>query len=101
MNVHKWNDIKRKKLSDEKIAEIREQAVQDVLEMHLKTLREQLGMTQADLAKLMDTQQPQLSKMESQSDFLLSTLRRYVEALGGDLEVTAVFDGTRIRLSGV
>jgi hypothetical protein len=40
MNVHKWNDIKRKKLSDEKIAEIREQAVQDVLEMHLKTLRE-------------------------------------------------------------
>jgi DNA-binding XRE family transcriptional regulator len=101
MNVHKWNDIKRKKLSDEKIAEIREQAVQDVLEMHLKTLREQLGLTQSDLAELMDTQQPQLSKMESQSDFLLSTLRRYVEALGGDLEVTAVFDGTRIRLSGV
>jgi predicted XRE-type DNA-binding protein len=101
MNVHKWNDIKRKKLSDEKIAEIREQAVQDVLEMHLKTLREQLGMTQSELAELMDTQQPQLSKMESQSDFLLSTLRRYVEALGGDLEVTAVFDGTRIRLSGV
>jgi predicted transcriptional regulator len=58
-------------------------------------------MTQSELAELMDTQQPQLSKMESQSDFLLSTLRRYVEALGGDLEVTAVFDGTRIRLSGV
>ncbi|MGM0554829.1 MAG: helix-turn-helix domain-containing protein [Myxococcota bacterium] len=101
MNVHDWNDIKRKKLSDEKIAEIREQAAQDVLEMHLKTLREQLGITQSELAELMDTQQPQLSKMESQTDFLMSTLRRYVEALGGDLEVTAVFEGTRIRLSGV
>ena len=101
MNVHDWNDIKRKKLSDEKIAEIREQAAQDVLEMHLKTLREQLGITQSELDELMNTQQPQLSKMENQTDFLMSTLRRYVEALGGDLEVTAVFEGTRIRLSGV
>ncbi len=101
MKVTKWNDIKRRKLSDEKIAELREQAAQDVLEMHLKTLREQLGITQSELAELMDTQQPQLSKLESQADFLLSTLRRYVEALGGDLEITAVFDDTRIRLSGV
>jgi hypothetical protein len=45
--------------------------------------------------------QGELSKIENREDHRLSTLRRYIKALGGDLEVVAVFDDKRIRLHGV
>ena len=43
--------------------------------------------------------QSELSRLESRTDHLTSTLRRYVEALGGKLEVTAVFGGRRVKLT--
>jgi hypothetical protein len=43
----------------------------------------------------------ELSKIERRDDHLLSTLRRYVAALGGELEVVAVFGNERIALKGV
>ena len=39
-----------------------------------------------------------MSQLENQSDLYLSTLKRYIEALGGELEVVAVFDGERIEI---
>jgi hypothetical protein len=39
-----------------------------------------------------------VSQLENQSDLYLSTLKRYIEALGGELEVAAVFDGERIEI---
>ncbi|HEY3542411.1 MAG TPA: hypothetical protein VGK79_07700 [Gaiellaceae bacterium] len=39
-----------------------------------------------------------MSQLESQSDLYLSTLKRYIESLGGELEVAAVFDGERIEI---
>jgi hypothetical protein len=42
--------------------------------------------------------QPKLSRVEARSDHLISTLRRYVHALGGEIEVVAVVDGARIAL---
>jgi hypothetical protein len=44
--------------------------------------------------------QSELSRIESRNDHLTSTLRRYVEALGGQLEVTAVFGTRRVKLIG-
>jgi hypothetical protein len=41
----------------------------------------------------------ELSRLESRTDHLTSTLRRYVEALGSKLEVTAVFGGRRVKLT--
>jgi hypothetical protein len=43
--------------------------------------------------------QSELSRLESRDDHLTSTLRRYVEALGGTLEISAVFGGRRIKLT--
>jgi hypothetical protein len=43
----------------------------------------------------------EISKIENREDWLLSTLRRYVEALGGELEVVAVLGDKRLRLRGV
>lgn len=69
----------------------------------LAELRAIAGVTQVDVAAAMGLAQPSVSNIEKRDDILVSTLRSYVEALGGELEVTAVLaDGqrTRIRLGG-
>lgn len=52
------------------------------------------------MAKLMEMTQGELSRAERRGDHLVSTLRRVIEALGGELEVVANFNGERIRLLG-
>jgi predicted transcriptional regulator len=54
-----------------------------------------------DLAAAAEMTQSELSRLESRSDHRISTLRRYVEALGGKLEITAVFRKRRVRLNDV
>ena len=57
----------------------------------LYRLREQRGLTQVDLAKQLDVTQGNVSRVENASDLYVSTLARYVTALGGRLELNAVF----------
>jgi predicted XRE-type DNA-binding protein len=57
----------------------------------LYRLREQRGLTQVDVAKVLDVTQGNVSRVENAADLYVSTLARYVEALGGHLELTAVF----------
>ncbi len=65
----------------------------------LKQLRERWGISQQELAKILDISQPAVSKLENQQDLLLSTLRQYVESLGGKLEILATFpDRMSIKL---
>src|SRR2546430_15036199 len=101
MAIHRWEDIKRRKLSPEQIEKIRREVDAEVLEMNLRAMREMLGKTQVDLADKAEMNQSEVSKAERRDDHLLSTLRRYVEALGGELEVIANFGDKRIRLKGV
>jgi transcriptional regulator with XRE-family HTH domain len=67
----------------------------------LQKLRRQRKVSQRDLAKLMSIRQPSLSQMENQEDIRLSTLKHYVEALGGKLEIRAMFDDTIVELSSL
>jgi predicted transcriptional regulator len=53
----------------------------------LSHLREKLGVTQSDLADRLSVNQAAVSQIERRGDLRLSTLRRYVAALGGRLEV--------------
>jgi predicted XRE-type DNA-binding protein len=64
----------------------------------LAELREHAGMTQAQVAERMQARQSNVSRLERQDDLYLSTLQGYVEALGGQLEVSAVFPEERIAL---
>lgn len=57
----------------------------------LADLRRRLGITQTALAALLRISQSDLSKLERRSDWRLSTLRRYVAALGGKLRLSADF----------
>ena len=72
-----------------------------MLELNLRAVRELVGKTQIELAKVARTTQSEISKAERRDDHLLSTLRKYVEALGGEIEVVASFGDKRIRLRGV
>lgn len=64
-------------------------------EMRLDELRRALGLTQAAMAKKLKVNQPRVSKIERKPDATLEAMRSYVEALGGRLEVVAVFDKRR------
>jgi hypothetical protein len=51
----------------------------------LRELRQIAGKAQAEIAAALNIKQPSVSKIESQADMYLSTLRSYVEAIGGEL----------------
>ena len=54
----------------------------------LRELREIAGKAQLDVAAALHIKQPSVSKIEKQTDMYLSTLRNYIEAVGGKLELT-------------
>lgn len=61
----------------------------------LQELRERMQVSQVTVAAKLKVRQPTISKIERREDMNLSTLRRYIRALGGELQVTARFpDGT-------
>jgi hypothetical protein len=68
---------------------------------NLRGLREGAGKTQAEIARRTAMSQPQLSRLESRKDHLISTLRKYVRALGGEIDVVALIGGRRISLRDV
>ena len=57
----------------------------------LQMLRKAKKLTQAQLADILNIRQATVSNMEKRSDLLLSTLRSYVEAMGGKLSLTVEF----------
>jgi DNA-binding XRE family transcriptional regulator len=57
----------------------------------LKDLRHASEKTQKELAELLGVGQDTISRLEKRSDMLLSTLRHYVESMGGELELVAQF----------
>lgn len=67
--------------------------------LKLADLREVSGVTQEEVAEKLHVSQPNVSKIEHKKDFYLSTLCNYVEALGGHLEVNAVFDDQTVGLA--
>lgn len=64
----------------------------------LTAIREARGATQRQIAEAWDVSQPNVSQIERTKDIYLSTLRRYVAALGGEIEINAVFPDEVITL---
>ena len=70
----------------------------------IRAVREAVGKTQVDVAAESTMDQSDVSRLEGREDFeecLVSTLRRYIAALGGQLELVASFGDKKIILSGV
>lgn len=67
--------------------------------IQLTALREARGATQQQIADAWEATQANVSQIEHTPDIYVSTLRKYVEALGGELEIRAVFPDQTITLS--
>lgn len=68
-------------------------------EMPLYELRQARQLSQEQLARELRVNQANVSKIERRTDIYISTLRSYIEAMGGELEITANFPqgGIKIR----
>jgi predicted transcriptional regulator len=94
-----WKSLKRATLSPEARARLKKRVKLAIEERTLRALRQELDLTQTEVSQAATMSQSELSRLEARDDHLTSTLRRYVEALGGRLEVTAVFGKRRVKLT--
>jgi predicted XRE-type DNA-binding protein len=86
------------RLSDGSRARIQKR-VQDALEeMPLAELRQARKFTQQQIAESLKIKQASVSKMECQTDMYISTIRKYVEAMGGRLEIIAKFPEGSVKI---
>jgi len=67
--------------------------------MPLDALRKAREMTQLQLGEVLGVHQSEVSRIERRGDICVSTLVEYVEALGGHLEIRAVFPDRQVRIS--
>lgn len=88
----------RKKMSPERRERNRSEAEAMIGEIALQELRQSLSMTQEELAQALDMKQASISKLENQQDMYISTLSRFVTALGGQLKLVASFKDKEIVL---
>ena len=68
-------------------------------EMPLHELRRARELTQRDMAKLLKVNQPAVSKLEQRADVYVSSLRSYIEAVGGRLKIVAEFPEGEIAIT--
>ena len=91
MSGHKpWSEL-TKDFTPQRRRRIDEMAKKMIAEMPLHELRRARALTQQDLAKSLNVNQPAVSKMEQRTDVYISSLRSYIEAVGGKLRITAEF----------
>jgi len=86
-------------MSPEAQAESQAKAEAMIAEMPFHELRAARQMTQENLAEVLGIRQAAVSKMERQTDIYVSTLARFIEAMGGQLEIRAVFPEGAVRIS--
>ena len=93
-----FNEL-RKRMSPERQARIRARAAALSVEMSLNELRQALQVSQEALAETLEQKQSGISKQERREDMLISTLRRFIEGLGGELDLMARFPEGDIRIN--
>src|SRR5438105_2668012 len=92
-------DDLRAKMSPQSRVRSEEKFKQRVKEMPLEELRAAREMTQNQLAKTLHCSQAAVSKVERRADMYVSTLAQYVKAMGGNLEIRAVFPDGEVSIS--
>ena len=88
-----------KRTTSNRTRERAEARTRDLLaELLLSEVRKLAGKSQREVAAALGIKQPSLSKLESQSDMQISTLRKIVAALGGELDLIARFPKGAVRI---
>ena len=98
--ARKWREF-RKQRSCEREARIQERISRESARINysLAQLRTARNYTQAQLAEVLDRPQNAVSKVEHRADVYISTLRSYIEAMGGRLEIRALFPDAEVVIT--
>ena len=88
----------REKMDPERQERIQRRTEELLAELPLQELRQARALSQQELAEVLGLNQATVSKLERRTDMYLSSLRRFVEAMGGELEISASFPDGKVRI---
>ena len=89
----------RKKMSPAAQRQSKKMAEKLLQKIALSELRRAKELSQEELSKRLHVEQPHVSRLEKRTDMYISTLRKYVEAVGGHLEIIARFPDGAVRIN--
>lgn len=89
----------RRKMSPVAQDRAKEQTAKMLEDLPLYELRTARSMTQENLARVLGVNQAAVSKLERRADMYVSTLRDFIAAMGGELEITARFPEGSVRIN--
>jgi hypothetical protein len=95
--AHKFQEL-QKKISAQRRARVEERVRDAIREMALDELRMAREFTQAELSQVLKVDQGSISKLERRTDMHIGTLRRYIEAMGGSLQIRAIFPDGEVQI---
>ena len=95
--ANQWKTVRRT-LAPARETRIKRRLTAELSRLPLAEVRKARAMTQVRLAEILQVNQGAVSKIEQRSDMYLSTLRSYVEAMGGRLDIRAVFPNGELVL---
>jgi DNA-binding transcriptional regulator YiaG len=98
MTGHRSFDDLRSRMTPERRARNDAATKAMLQEMALHELRQAREKTQQEVARALHVKQPAVAKLEQRADIYVSNLRRYIEALGGTLEITARFPDASVSI---
>jgi transcriptional regulator with XRE-family HTH domain len=93
-----WTGI-RKTLAPEREVRIQARVRAEIARLSLHQLRNARKLTQTSLAETLGMPQGGVSRLERRTDMYISTLRNYIRAMGGALNITAVFPDAAVEIS--
>lgn len=93
-----FNTLKAR-MSTKAVKKIEARIEKLVLSMPLQELRQAKNLSQVRLAEILKTQQANISRIEKRTDMYISTLRSYIQAMGGTLEIIAHFPEGNISIN--
>ena len=99
MTGHRPISELRKRMAPERRARNAEATQRMLASMALYELRQARERSQQELARELKVGQPAVAKLERRTDMYVSTLRRFVEAMGGRLEIVAQFPDGSVRIT--
>jgi len=94
----KFSDL-RQAMSPEAQARSHEKTLAMKAELPLAELRQARHFSQVQLASVLKVKQPAVAKLEKKADMYISTLRRFIEAMGGQLEIRAHFAEGDVKIN--
>ena len=99
MKRHKWSKIKDRVKPNTR-ARIEAEARRLSEDLHLSQIRKARGLTQEAMADILGVTQAEVSKMERRTELYVGTLRKFIEAMNGELVIVARFtDGVEVPIT--